>query len=81
MKLPSLERAVITIKSDQKAAKKCYENNLKTKREVRTVTNQPQGGERVTQVEVAREDRPEPAEEVLEREIGGRKFKLGRSLN
>ena len=31
MKLPSLEGTVITIKSDQKEAKKCYENNLKTK--------------------------------------------------
>ena len=29
MKLPSLEGAVITIKSDQKEAKKCYENSLK----------------------------------------------------
>ena len=27
--------------------------------------------EGVTRVEVAREDRPEPAEEVLERQIGG----------
>ena len=32
MKLPSLEGAIITIKSDQREAKKCYENNLKTKR-------------------------------------------------
>jgi len=32
MKMPSLKGAVITIKSDQKAAKKCYENSLKTKR-------------------------------------------------
>jgi len=29
---------------------------------------------------MTREGRPEPAEEVLEREIGGKKFKLGRSL-
>ncbi|XP_068503722.1 uncharacterized protein [Phaseolus vulgaris] len=45
MKLPSSEGAVITIKSDQKAAKKCYENSLKTKRGVCTVTNQPLGRE------------------------------------
>jgi len=34
MKLPSLEGAVITIKSDQKEAKKCYENNLNEERGV-----------------------------------------------
>ena len=43
MKLSSLEGAVITIKYDQKAAQKCYENSMKTKRGVCTVTNQPQG--------------------------------------
>jgi len=32
MKLPSLEERVITIKYDQKATKKCYENILKTKK-------------------------------------------------
>ena len=32
MKLPDLAGKVITIKSDQKEAKRCYENNLKTKR-------------------------------------------------
>ena len=51
MKLPSLEGAVITIKSDQKAMKKCYENSLKTKRGVCSVTSQPQRGEGVTRVE------------------------------
>jgi len=81
MKLPSLEGAMITIKSDQKAAKKCYENSLKTKRGVCTITNQPPRGEGVTRVEIARGDRPEPAEEVLERKIWGKKFKLGRSLS
>ena len=70
MKLPFLERTVIKIKSDQKAAKKCYDNSLKTKKEECTITNQPPGGEGVTRVEVASEDRPEPVEEVLEREIG-----------
>jgi len=32
MKLPNLGGKVITMKSDQKEAKRCYENNLKTKR-------------------------------------------------
>jgi len=34
MKLPDLSGKVITIKSDQQEAKKCYENSLKTKRGV-----------------------------------------------
>ena len=80
MKLPSLEGVVITMKSDQKEAKRCYENNLKTKRGVCLVTTQPPREEGVTRLEIARERLPEPAEEVLEREIGGKKFKLGRSL-
>jgi len=53
MKLPNLGGKVITIKSDQKEAKR----RLK-----------------------ARDRRPELAGEVLEREIGGRTFKLGKSL-
>ena len=80
MKLPSLEGTLITIKSDQKAAKKCYENSQKTKKGVCSVTSQPQRGEGVARAEMARERRPEPAGEVLEREIGGKKFKLGKSL-
>ena len=73
MKLPSIEGAIITIKFDQKAAKKCYENSLKTKRGVCSVTSQPQRREGVTRAEMAREWRPEPAGEVLEREIEGKK--------
>ena len=38
VKLPSMEGVVITIKSDQKEAKKCYENSLKNKRSVSYVT-------------------------------------------
>ena len=38
VKLPSMEGVVITIRSDQKEAKKCYENSLKTKRSVSYVT-------------------------------------------
>ncbi|XP_068504342.1 uncharacterized protein [Phaseolus vulgaris] len=53
MKLPSLEGAVITIKSDQKEAKKCYENNLKTKRGVFAVTIRSPSEDGVTRVEIA----------------------------
>jgi len=44
------------------------------------VTTQSPREEGVTRVEITRERRPEPAEEVLEREIRGKKFKLGKSL-
>ena len=81
MKLPSLEGGVVTIKSDQKAAKKCYENSLKTKIGVCAVTAHAQEVEGVTRTEIAREKRPEPVGEVQEREIGGKKFKLGKSLS
>jgi len=52
MKLPDLAGKVITIKSDQKEAKKCYENNLKTKRGVFMVTTRPPYTEEVAQPEV-----------------------------
>jgi len=55
MKLPSLEGIVITIKSGQKEAKRCYENSLKTRRGVYAVTTQPPREEGVTRVEIARE--------------------------
>jgi len=80
MKLPDLGGTVITIKSDQKKAKRCYENSLKTMRGVFTVTTRAPSEEAVTHAEIARERRPEPAEDVLEREIGGKMFKLGKSL-
>jgi len=41
MKLPDLTEKVITIKSDQKEAKRCYENSLKARRGVSMVTNGP----------------------------------------
>jgi len=41
MKLSDLTGKVITIKSYQKEAKRCYENNLKTRRGVSMVTNGP----------------------------------------
>ena len=58
MKLPSLEGAVITTKFDQKVAKKCYENSLKTKRGVCSVPSQPQRGEEVVRGEMAWEGDP-----------------------
>jgi len=60
MKLPDLAGKVITIKSDQKEAKRCYENNPKTKRGVFMVTTH--APEEVAQpetnhVEIARGER------------------------
>ena len=81
MKLPSLEGAVITIKSDQKEAKRCYENSLKTKKGVFFVTTRPPREDGVTREEIVRENRPEPAGGVVEKEIGGKMFKLGQSLS
>jgi len=58
---------VITIKSDQKEAKRCYENNLKTKRGVFMVTTRAPSEEGVAPPKiVARERRPKLAGEVLE---------------
>jgi len=61
-------------------AKRCYENSLKTKRGVFMVTTRVPSEEGVATAEIARERRPEPVGEVLEREIGGKTFKLGKSL-
>jgi len=41
LKFPSMEGAVITIKSDQKEARHCYENSLKQQRSVCHVTSTP----------------------------------------
>ncbi|XP_068475177.1 uncharacterized protein [Phaseolus vulgaris] len=41
LKLSSMEGVVITIKSDQKEARHCYENNLKQQRSVCHVTSMP----------------------------------------
>ena len=81
VKLPSLEGAVITIKFDQREAKKCYENNLKMKRGVFFVTTRPPREDRVTHEEIIQENRPEPAGCVVEKDIGGKMFKLGQSLS
>ncbi|XP_068487041.1 uncharacterized protein [Phaseolus vulgaris] len=52
MKFPSLEGAMITIKFDQREAKKCYENNLKTKRGVFSVMTRPPREDGVTREEI-----------------------------
>ena len=44
VKLPSMEGVVITIKSDQNEAKKCYENSLKNKKSVSYITTTPPPG-------------------------------------
>ena len=125
VKLPSMEGVVITIRFDQKEAKKCYENSLKNKRLVSYIATTPPPGVKsrpaewrvvdaamevaaggdVTMIDaevegesagrkeeaknrpeearesgIARETRPKPVEEWLEREIEGKIFKLGRSL-
>ena len=45
------------------------------------VTTQPPSEEGITRAEIAWEKQPEPAGDVVEREIGGKMFKLGRSLS
>ena len=130
VKLPSMEGVVITIRYDQKEAKKFYENSLKNKRSVSYITTTPPPGVKprptewrvvdaamevaaggdvtmtdaevegesagreeearnrpeearesgIARAVITRETRPKPVEEWLEREIGGKVFKLGRSL-
>ena len=80
MKFPSLEGGVIIIKYDQKAVRKCYENSLKNRRGVCTITVQVRKLEDITRAEVTNERRPRPAGEVQEKVSKGKKFKLGTSL-
>jgi len=92
MKLLDLAGKVITIKSDQKKAKRCYESNLKTKRGVVMVTTRaPPRTEEVAHPEINHEEvvrgserkehnpllPPEPIGDAGEREIGGKVSKLG----
>jgi len=84
MKLPDLSGKVIVIKFDQQEAKRCYENSLKAKRGVFMVVEHPpieddRAG--VSRAESARERRLEPVGNVVERQIGGKTFKLGKSLD
>ncbi|XP_068474770.1 uncharacterized protein [Phaseolus vulgaris] len=52
VKFPSLEGTVITIVSDQGEAKKCYENSLKTKGRIFSVTSRPPREDGVTREEI-----------------------------
>jgi len=64
VKLPDLAGKVITIKSDQKEAKRCYENNLKTKRGVFMVTTRPLYIEEGPQPEVSHTELPGPKQKL-----------------
>ncbi|XP_068501851.1 uncharacterized protein [Phaseolus vulgaris] len=126
VKLPSMEGVVITIRSDQKEAKKYYENSLRNRRSVWHVsTTSPPGAgpgqedrrvgttlqviaegdatmpdvASITEIEeegdrlettresgiaravIANERRPQPVKDWLEKEIGGKTFKLGKTLD
>jgi len=126
VKLPSMEGVVITIRSDQKEAKMCYENSLRNRRSVCNVSTTPppgagpgqedqrvgttlqviaegnaalpdmasiaeieEEGDRpeatresgIARAVIASERRPQPVKEWLEKEIGGKTFKLGKTLD
>ena len=65
------------IASDLGEAKRSYENSLKTREGIFSVTSGPPREDGVTREEIVRENRPEPAGGVVEREIGGRCLNLG----
>ena len=127
VKLPSMEGAIITIRSDQKEAKRCYANSLKNKRSVCHVSRTPrpraepgqenrrsagttvemvaEGDTVMSDVEnaaqmereencpeagresgiakavIASERRPQPVKDWLEKDIDGKIFKLGKTLD
>ena len=84
MKLPSTEGKMITIKVDQKMARKCYESSLKNRRGTYTVTTQPKESEGIAETDVSNERWFGSTGEVQERKIKGKKFKndttLGKEL-
>jgi len=81
MKLPSLEGKVITIRSNQKDAQKCYESSLKNRRSYNSTTISHVGKVvEVLEVELVHRQRPGPTGDVREREIEGMLFKLGTSI-
>ena len=84
MKLSNLSGKMIVIKSDQQEAKRCYENSLKAKRWVFMVVERPlikDDRTGVARAESARERKSELVGNVVERPIGGKTFKLGKSLD
>ena len=72
LKLSSPEGKVITNKVDQKIAQKCYENSLRSRRGMYTIT---------TRMGCPMERHPEPARELREVEINDKKLKLNASLH
>lgn len=81
MKLLSPTGKVITLKVDQHAARKCYENNLKIRQGTYTIVISDQ----VIDLEMDlrddwQDDRPELVGGVKEVEVRGRKFTLGESV-
>jgi len=81
MKLPSPEARVITIKSNQKDARKCYESSLKNRRSYNAVTVSDEGNVvEVLEVELIHQPRLGPTGDIQERVIKGKLFKLGASL-
>ena len=84
MKLPNLTGKVITIKLDQKEARRCYENSLKTRRGVSMVASGPPYIERAPfhevsrpktdghVAEIARKTKSDPFGNSEDREIGER---------
>ena len=64
MKLPSTEGKVITMKTDQKMARKCYESSLKNRRGTYTVTIQHRESGWVAKAGISDERQPGPAEET-----------------
>jgi len=82
MKLPSFEGEVIIIKSDLKAARKCYESSLKNRRGSYSAAIIQGGGVvEVLEIEVTIGRRLGPSSDIREREIGGKVFKLSASLD
>jgi len=84
MKLLSLEERAITIRSNQKDARKCYESSLKNIRSYNVVAISHDGKVvEVLETELIHRPWPEPAIDVQEREIEGRLFisaSLGQEL-
>jgi len=81
MKLPSLKGKVITIRSNQKDARKCYESSLKNRRSYNSAAiSHERKVVEVLEAELGHRQPSGPAGDVREREIEGKLFKLGASL-
>jgi len=69
LKLPDLSGKVITVKSDQKEANKCYENSLKTRRGIFMVVEHPPMEEAPVEI-VPMEEAPAEAIPMEEDRVG-----------